>query len=306
MGQSAQGALLKWYARHRRDLPWRRTRDPYAILVSEVMLQQTQVERVVPKYLDFLRRFPDFASLAEAGVGDVIRAWSPLGYNRRAVRLWRVAREVEDRHGGRLPDDPAVLGGLEGVGDYTAAAVGCFAFGRQTPVVDTNVRRVLGRLLWGAGVPSPKELGSLAREMLPTNKASEWNQGLMDLGAAVCLARRPRCGDCPLLAHCRAAPLLAGGGSALAEERASYRVEARRAAPFKGSARYYRGRVLERLRAMTDGESIAVAELGRAVKGDFADADLPWLAELVAGLERDGLLTTRPSPHAGATRVALP
>ena len=266
-----------------------------------MMLQQTQVERVVPKYLEFLQRFPDFASLAESGVAEVIRAWSPLGYNRRAVRLWGIARAVVSRHAGRLPDDLGELRRLEGVGDYTAAAVGCFALGWQTPVIDTNVRRVLGRLFWEPEPMSPKGLASLARDMVPQGRASEWSQALMDLGATVCLSRRPRCRVCPLRAHCRAAPLLEGGGSVIAEERAAYK-----AAPFKGSSRYYRGRVLERLRALPPGEGLPLPELGRPLKESFGDRDLAWLDGVVAGLERDGLAKRLPARDTGGTRVSLP
>ena len=272
------------------------------------MLQQTQVKRVIPKYLEFLQRFPDFASLAASGAGEVIRAWAPLGYNRRAVRLWRIARQVVAQHRGRLPDDPRELRDFEGVGEYTAAAVGCFAFGWQTPVIDTNVRRVLGRLFWGATPTSPRALGSLARDLLPPGRASEWSQALMDLGAALCLGRRPVCRSCPLRAHCRAAPLLEEGENGVAEERGLYATASAKAKslPFKGSSRYYRGRVLERLRALTDREGLAVVELGRALKRDFAEGDVAWLAGLVAGLERDGLVTTSPGRDARATRVSLP
>jgi A/G-specific adenine glycosylase len=168
--------LLAWFSEHARDLPWRRTRDPYAILVSEVMLQQTQVERVVPRYLRWLERWPTAQALADASTADVIREWQGLGYNRRAVNLKRAAEHVVTRG---WPDD---LTGLPGVGPYTAAALGNFAFGRPVLPVDTNVRRVEERT--GA------EFGPAAA------------QALMDLGATVCLARIPRCGACPLAAGC--------------------------------------------------------------------------------------------------------
>jgi A/G-specific adenine glycosylase len=169
-------ALQAWFAKHGRDLPWRRTRDPYSILVSEVMLQQTQVERVVPRYLRWLERWPTAAALAEATTADVIREWQGLGYNRRAVNLHRAARVVATRG---WPDD---LTELPGVGAYTAAALANFAFGRRVLPVDTNVRRVQERT--GA------EFGPAAA------------QALMDLGATICLARIPRCGVCPLAARC--------------------------------------------------------------------------------------------------------
>jgi A/G-specific adenine glycosylase len=168
--------LLAWFAEHGRDLPWRRARDPYAILVSEVMLQQTQVERVVPRYLRWLERWPTARALADASTAEVIREWQGLGYNRRAVNLKRAAEHVAE-HG--WPDD---LTELAGVGPYTAAALANFAFGRPVLPVDTNVRRVQKRT--GA------EFGPAAA------------QALMDLGATICLARIPRCGSCPLAAGC--------------------------------------------------------------------------------------------------------
>jgi A/G-specific adenine glycosylase len=169
-------ALLAWFGVHRRDLPWRRTRNPYAILVSEVMLQQTQVERVVPRYLAWLERWPTVEALAAASPADVIREWQGLGYNRRALNLHRAARVVA---AAGWPDD---LTALPGVGPYTAAAVGCFAFGADVMPVDTNVRRVQAR----------------TREHFDASCA----QALMDLGATVCLARVPRCGICPLAGRC--------------------------------------------------------------------------------------------------------
>jgi A/G-specific adenine glycosylase len=168
--------LLAWFAEHGRDLPWRRTRDPYAILLSEVMLQQTQVERVVPRYLEWLGRWPTIESLAAASAADAIRAWQGLGYNRRGLNLHRAARIVAQRG---WPDD---LTELPGVGPYTAAAVGCFAFGEDVLPVDTNVRRVQNR----------SGLAFSARAA----------QALMDLGATVCLARIPRCDRCPLAIRC--------------------------------------------------------------------------------------------------------
>jgi A/G-specific adenine glycosylase len=171
-----QAALLAWFADHGRDLPWRRTRDPYAILVSEVMLQQTQVERVIPRYERWLERWPSVSALADASPADVIREWQGLGYNRRGLNLHRAARVVA---GNGWPDD---LAELPGVGPYTAAALASFAFGRPVLPVDTNVRRVQERTGFTFG--------------------PEAGQALMDLGATVCLARVPRCGVCPLAARC--------------------------------------------------------------------------------------------------------
>jgi A/G-specific adenine glycosylase len=173
-----KAALLAWYAENGRDLPWRRTRDPYAILVSEVMLQQTQVDRVVPRYLAWLERWPTVESLAAAAAAEAIREWQGLGYNRRAVNLHRAAREIAARG---WPDD---LTKLPGVGRYTADAVFCFALGHDVLPVDTNVARV--------------------QERTGETFDAACGQALMDLGATVCLARIPRCGSCPLAARCPA------------------------------------------------------------------------------------------------------
>jgi A/G-specific adenine glycosylase len=230
--------LLAWYERERRDLPWRRTRDPYAILVSEVMLQQTQVARVVPRYEAWLARWPTVESLADAPLEEVLREWVGLGYNRRAVRLWEAARVVA------ADGWPQRLEELPGVGPYTAAAVGSFAFGRDEVAVDTNVRRVLARL----GAPL----------VPPPGRAGQLNQATMELGATVCTARAPRCPVCPLGAWCR------GPGEAAAARRPSER--------FEGSNRWVRGRVVAALAA---GEAmpgdVAPERLERALAGLVRD-----------------------------------
>ena len=187
--------LLDWYSRVARPLPWRATRDPYALLVSEVMLQQTQAARVVPYYEAFLARFPDAATLAAAPARAVLEAWSGLGYNRRALALQRAAQIVAERG---WPDD---LTELPGVGPYTAAAVGSFAWDQQEAAVDTNVRRVLRRH-GGEGV----DVAARAAELLPAGRAAEFNQAMMELGATVCRPRAPRCGECPVRRGC-AGPL---------------------------------------------------------------------------------------------------
>ena len=183
-------ALLDWYGRVRRPLPWRATRDPYALLVSEVMLQQTQAARVVPYYEAFLARFPDPAALAAAPARDVLAAWSGLGYNRRALALQRAAAVVAERG---WPDD---LTELPGVGPYTAAAVAAFAWDAQRAAVDVNARRVLER--WDGRRHPPAALAARAAAVLPAGRAADWNQAMMELGATVCTARAPRCGACPV------------------------------------------------------------------------------------------------------------
>lgn len=202
-------ALLGWYRRHRRDLPWRRTRDPYAILVSEFMLQQTRVAVVADRWRRFLDRFPTVEALAAAPEDDVLALWSGLGYYRRARNLQAAARTVRERHGGRLPADPAALRELPGVGAYTAAAVASIAFDRPAALVDGNVARVLARWFRLRGDPrdgaTARRLQRLATELVPRDgTAGEWNQALMELGALVCVPRGPRCAECPVVAWCGA------------------------------------------------------------------------------------------------------
>jgi A/G-specific adenine glycosylase len=201
-----QRALLAWYGRHGRDLPWRRTRVPYRVLVSEIMLQQTQVDRVIPKYRQFLRAFPSLRALAAADVDEVRRLWYPLGYNIRPVRLHAIACEAVARYGGRLPDDGDALRALPGIGRYTAGALLSFAYGRDAAILDTNVRRVLGRVFLGprrlARMRGDRRFWELAEALVPRGRAYDFNQALMDFGATWCTPRRPRCLRCPMRAFC--------------------------------------------------------------------------------------------------------
>lgn len=198
--------LLAWYRASARDLPWRRTTNPYRILVSEVMLQQTQVDRVVPKYREFLRRYPSIRALAAASIGSVRETWYPLGYNIRPVRLHAIANEVVDNHRGRLPDDRDALLKLKGIGPYTAGAVLSFAYGKRAAILDTNVRRVLQRVFYGTATQTDRHLWKVSEAALPRRSGPEFNQALMDLGATICVARTPRCDACPVRAMCRARP----------------------------------------------------------------------------------------------------
>jgi A/G-specific adenine glycosylase len=219
--------LLRWYRAHKRDLPWRRTSDPYRILVSEVMLQQTQVDRVVSKYHEFLRRYPSIDALARASVGSVRETWYPLGYNIRPVRLHAIAREVVTAHDGRIPDDHATLLSLKGIGPYTAGAVLSFAYRRRVPIVDTNVRRVLQRVFYDDRAARDSAVWRLAARLLPRGTVYDFNQALMDLGATVCVARSPRCEMCPVRAICRAAPRFARERAGRARAAASTAVSRR-------------------------------------------------------------------------------
>lgn len=215
-GDAQRGAiwerLLDWYATEgRAHLPWRHTHDPYAVLVSEVMLQQTQVERVLPKYREWMARFPTLAALAAASAGEAIQAWAGLGYNSRAVRLHAIARQAVAEYGGALPGTLDGLLALKGIGRYTAGAVICFAFGLPVATVDTNIRRVLWRVFrgiepaeWPSGERATREALGLAQWALPPERAYDWQQALMDLGATICASRRPLCERCPLRACCAA------------------------------------------------------------------------------------------------------
>ncbi len=198
--------LLTWYRKHGRDLPWRKTVDPYHILVSEIMLQQTQVDRVLPKYAEWLTKFPTMEVLAKASDGDVNEAWYPLGYNIRPRRLQSIARESVERYGGKLPRDEETLLSFKGIGAYTAGAIRSFAFGERAAILDTNVARVLFRVFVGKGEPKShamtQHLWKVADQMVPRRHAFDFNQALMDLGALVCIARNPKCLVCPMTKEC--------------------------------------------------------------------------------------------------------
>src|SRR5277367_3397421 len=193
-------ALLRWYDRNRRDLPWRKTHDPYRIWLSEIMLQQTRVAAVLEHYRIFLERFPNVERLAAASEDAVLAAWSGLGYYRRARMLHRCAGEIVVQHGGRFPETASALRELPGIGRYTAAAIASIAFGEAVAVVDGNVERVLERV--GGSNLSTAENWECAQELLSKSRPSDFNQAMMELGATVCLPREPRCAACPVLGLC--------------------------------------------------------------------------------------------------------
>ncbi|HEX2282244.1 MAG TPA: A/G-specific adenine glycosylase [Thermomicrobiales bacterium] len=278
--------LLRWFKENARDLPWRRTRDPYAILVSEVMLQQTQVDRVFPYYTRFLERFPTVQALAAAPTSDVIRIWSGLGYNRRAVNLQRAARTVVDERGGTFPEDPAELKKLPGIGAYTAGAIAAFAYERDVAFLDTNMRRVVSRVIFGSESAPESDAIKSATTLLPPGHGWIWNQALIEFGALQCTARRPACIICPLREECAAYPTMQ-----IALQRRSSPSSRAKTEPFESTTRYYRGRIVEALRALPEDEpdGIPLPELGLRVREDFTSENLPWLRELVDGLQRDGL-----------------
>ncbi len=295
--------ILDWYEAFGRSLPFRGTTDPYAILVSELMAQQTQAARAAEAWVRFMERFPSVASLAVASPADVLRAWQGLGYNRRALSLWRTARRIVEVHGGRVPSDLDALRALPGVGPYTARAVAALAFGTAVGAVDTNVRRVLGRIV--AGDPAalrPAELQSVADAVVPPDRAGLWTHALMDLGATICRPTRPDCARCPALAWCRYAQAERHPGPAPREAGPVPRQAAVREAPavFTSTSRWLRGLIIDRLRAAPDGEwSVVAAPIGQH--------DQSAVAAALEALARDGLLELDGSEAGGAgCRVRLP
>ena len=208
--RSFRRKLLGWYDANGRSLPWRETSDPYHILVSEIMLQQTQVDRVLPKYYEWLEKYPSFESLAGAPEAEVTATWYPLGYNIRPRRLQAIAREAVASYGGKLPADETTLLSFKGIGAYTAGAIRSFAFRERAAILDTNVARVLFRVFIGRGTPkahaTTKNLWAISASVLPRTRAFDFNQALMDFGAMLCTARKPKCLMCPMASLCAAYP----------------------------------------------------------------------------------------------------
>jgi A/G-specific adenine glycosylase len=235
-------AILAWYDRRGRSLSFRGTSDPYAVLVSEVMAQQTQIARVADAWARFITAFPTIRALADATPADVLRAWRGLGYNRRALNLWRAARIVVEEHGGELPRDAAVLERLPGIGPYTARAVAAIAFGQRVGSVDTNVRRVLARAIGGSrDAFTAGQLQQIADASVPADRPADWTHALMDVGAAFCRGSAPVCDRCPAVAFCAFAASRGAGEVARPAKRQA-------APPFPASSRWLRGRILDRLR----------------------------------------------------------
>jgi A/G-specific adenine glycosylase len=235
--------VLAWGAREARDLPWRATRDPWAVLVSEVMLQQTQVSRVLPKYSAFLDRFPTPQACAQALQAEIVRSWSGMGYNSRAMRLHQAAGAIVERHGGTIPNSLDDLLNLPGVGPYTARAVMAFAFEADVGVVDTNVARVLSRSATGRPMAA-RELQSVADEMVPPGRAWLFNQAMLDLGSAHCTSQRPRCERCPVRRVCCWAQV----GWRPPDPARATAGTARQQSTFAGSDRQGRGRLVDAAR----------------------------------------------------------
>jgi len=252
------------------------------------MLQQTQVDRVLPKYATFLEAFPTVQALAAATPGDALRAWAGLGYNLRAVRLHQTAQDVVALHGGTFPNTVAGLIALRGVGPYTAGAIACFAHRQRVAFLDTNVRRVIGRAVAGLVTPSPADdrLVLAAAEAALPDDAYTWHQALMDLGATVCLSRKPRCAACPLLPHCAAQAQFSQPLRMVAEARPAYRPQP----AFAGSNRYFRGRIVAVLRALPPDATLTLPGLCARVGEAGMPLGLERAQELVAAMAGEGLV----------------
>jgi A/G-specific adenine glycosylase len=286
----ARVAVLAWYHGRGRALPFRASRDPYAILVSEVMAQQTQASRAAEAWPAFMAAFPTPASLAAASPASVLRAWRGLGYNRRALALRDAAVRIVKQHAGKVPSDVDALQALPGIGPYTARAVAALAFGRPVGPVDTNVRRVLGRVFFDAQ-PGARELQAFADGVVPTDAAGTWTHAVMDIGARLCLPREPRCGACPLAGHCRFA--LSGRAATVPRTPARGR---RASSSFKTTARWLRGRIVDRLRDAPDGVWVRF-------EGPIGDHEREQVAVELDRLARDGLLERHPDGGAAARLV---
>ncbi len=288
LDERSREAVLAWFRPRRTAYPWRRTRDPYAVLVSEIMLQQTQAARVAAAFGPFLRRFPTVRALAAARRSDVLRAWGGLGYNRRAVALHEAARVIVREHEGRVPADPPALRRLPGVGPYTATATASLAFDAPVAAVDTNVRRITARVHTGLDEATPATTRGLADAWLDPRGPGAWNQALMDLGREVCRPR-PRCEVCPLAAVC-----------AFRARGAEPRPRRSRSEPFEGSNRQLRGAVIRVLRHRSP---VTLGSLAREV-----DPEGERVRRVVAALAREGLVAAGPAAVRGRPggRVRLP
>ena len=312
LAPALRDAILAWYGAEGRSLPFRATADPFAILVSEAMAQQTQAARAGEAWIRFMARFPTAAALAAATPADVLRAWHGLGYNRRALNLWRAARQIVESHGGEVPVELAALQALPGVGPYTARAVAALAFGQPVGAVDTNVRRVLGRIVAGHGAPAlgAAVLQEIADAAVPHDRPGAWTHALMDIGATVCRPRRPDCAACPAWVWCRYArerltdarwsppeprPSAAGSGidgNGSAEREAP--------APFATTSRWLRGTIVDHLR-LVDGDGWT------RIEGPIGAHDDAAVTVALEALAREGLVEIDRSGTSGdGQRARLP
>lgn len=290
----ARDAILAWYVERGRPLAFRRTADPYAVLVSEVMAQQTQAARAATYWERWMVRFPTVRDLAAASPADVLREWAGLGYDRRGLALWRAAGVIVERHDGRLPSSVDELEALPGVGLYTARAVAAIAFGAPVGAVDVNVRRVLGRIVAGStDAMGAREIQALADATVPGDQPAAWTHAVMDVGATLCRPRRPRCEECPARPWCIAA-------TQGADDRppASTRKVSEPSAPFASTNRWLRGRILDRLRSASDGAWVSMDDA-------IGDHDRDRVARAVRAMAADGVAELSVDPD-GTLRARLP
>ncbi len=289
-------SLLLWYSSNKRDLPWRKTTDPYHVVVSEFMLQQTQVSRAIEKYQEFLFLFPTIQSLAAASSAEVIKAWSGLGYNRRALLLHRFAQEVVAKYAGIIPSSAIELRSLPGVGVYMAGSINSFAFNISEPAVDVNVRRIFCRYFNGKDQGAPlgkkeeEKLFLLVQENIPEQRSSDFHNALMDFGSLVCTRDAPTCPSCPLRSSCAFASLYQ-----TQKEKVLYVAEKKKEKGVYENGRFipnriFRGRIVEFVRN-NEHCRILLSDLGKKIKEDFLLQDQDWLLQLCAALEKDHLLT---------------
>ncbi|MBK6291319.1 MAG: A/G-specific adenine glycosylase [Ignavibacteria bacterium] len=279
-------SLLRWYRANGREFPWRTaTVDPYVVLVSETMLQQTQASRVAEALPRFLERYPSIGSLAKAGNGEIIRQWKGMGYNSRAMRLRDAAKAVVRDHNGVIPSSPEILLSLPGVGPYTSAAVACFAFNKRVVVLDVNVRRVYSRLVkrqtYTTDVEPDEVLIPFATSVIPQRRSAQWHHAVMDLGATICTARAPRCTMCPLADLCPSNDVLLAATRSRKQE-----------PEFRGEPqRIWRGRFIEVLRGQKPHVSIRPARLFTlAAQSPLSSHEEEWFTAVLSRLETDGLI----------------
>ncbi|HEY8799693.1 MAG TPA: A/G-specific adenine glycosylase [Candidatus Limnocylindrales bacterium] len=294
----ARAAVLIWFEARGRALSFRASRDPYAILVSEVMAQQTQISRVVEAWARFLDRFPTVDALAAASPADVLRAWRGMGYDRRALNLHRAAKMIVAEHDGQVPRDLAALQALPGIGPYTARAVASIAFGAAVGAVDTNVRRVLGRVFGGRAGLAPAALQAAADASVDPVRSADWTHALMDVGATLCRTTRPRCEECPLRPWCRLAKasLVSVATPAAPRMRVATTPRPRARAPAQpfhatsrhATSRWLRGRIVDRLR---DAEDLAWTVIGAPI----GDHDAIAIQRALTALARDGIVELDPA-----------
>ena len=277
---------LRWYQKNGRDLPWRKTRSPYRILLSEVMLQQTQVDRVIFYYKRWLKRYPSWRSLAVAKKSEVIQMWSGLGYNRRALFLKQAAEQVV-KNG--VPENKHEWLLLKGVGEYTARAVSVFCQNKRLMPIDTNIRRVLGRLFLGKPFPSPKDdykiSGAALKELEKIQNFQDVPQALFDIASLYC-TKTPNCQNCPLKTDCKAAPKFLSGTVRIPKRTVNKTKENIRPGK-KYPDRIYRGRILK---VINEREGISISEIGTLVDPNFRNDDQEWIFQMINRLEKDGLI----------------